>query len=283
MVKEWFRKHLLPKFKVTGVVFAVVCLVGLAVYLLLWKNPVLMLVVISFMLALAVLLVVLIAQKRGDVERENRKLDEELKEAEKELERLRHASLNVLDVQRVLKLNCYEIDTTIYSVLNQEVKEKNTTVRYMGTLKLDIKAEYGVDIKEIVCSLAKDGTLYLDNIRPRFLSFSSVPKKSWMNAEVLEKSKTFNIEGGWKVASKRAKAFAEVKEAFVTDLEQRLAEEGPMELKFLEGAIKKSVNQFLELMLKPYGYQFKEGLPRGKDDVAVPFMELLKSPKKYLT
>jgi len=214
--------------------------------------------------------------------------DKLLKEKEAEIQSLiqqkneiASTAFNVQDVKQILEISFFEAKTRIYRTMDRRTAIKNGERRFFGAMRLDITAKYGVNMKEIICSVGENKTLYLDNVEPRFLAFSS-RSSEWEIAECLERKKRlFNIGGeGWRVSREGQAEFARIKDEFRLGIEREIEQQGPMELGFLNEMIKEKVISALRIIIGHFGFTLKLGTPEKGSHV--PFEAFLESPQKYL-
>ena len=212
-----------------------------------------------------------------------------IREREKEIERLKRensimagTAFNVGDLRRTLELAVFEASTRIYRIMDENSEDKEREVRFFGALRLEITAKYGINFREMICSVGPEKTLYLENMEPRFLSFSS-RSAHWDISEALEKKRGIisRIKGRrWKVRSGNAAELEKRKETFRQKLEKEIEQKGPMELNFLAPIMKEKVKNALGIILGHYGFTVKSGLP--KEGSHVPLEAFLEQPGKYI-
>ncbi|MEM9051216.1 MAG: hypothetical protein AAGC47_04100 [Bacteroidota bacterium] len=116
--------------------------------------------------------------------------EEELEKVKTENEELRSRKFNLSSVRQILDVGLFEIDTNFTRTWNEELTTgEGKTVQFIGALKVDIVAKYGVDLQELRIKQTEDG-IELANLNLKSLSFSDLNYK-WVIAEVLEHKKPY--------------------------------------------------------------------------------------------
>jgi len=111
--------------------------------------------------------------------------EQALEKVKNENHELRSRKFNLSSVKQILDVGLFELDTNFTRTWNEEiVTDDGKTVQFIGALKVEIIAKYGVDLQELRIRQTDDG-IELANLNLKSLSFSDLNYK-WVIAEVLE-------------------------------------------------------------------------------------------------
>jgi hypothetical protein len=196
--------------------------------------------------------------KDAEIEELKSKLNEEESQLEKirlENEELRHRKLNVSAIKQILDVGLYEIDTNFTRTWNEElVTDSGKTVQFIGALKVDLIAKYGVDLKEMRMKSVGDEVL-IANLNLKSLSFTDL-NYNWVIAEVLEHKKPYLGS-----RHRRTNTLLELEANKIKErLQRRTHEEvkqGPEELETLTAILKKQLIHSIALLLGTKDEQVK--------------------------
>ena len=196
--------------------------------------------------------------KDDEIDQLKAKLDEEetqLQKIREENEELRHRKLNVSAVKQILDLGLFEVDTNFTRTWNEEIiTETGKTVQFIGALKVDLIAKYGIDLKELKVKM-KDDRVLIANLNLKSLSFSDL-NYDWVIAEVLEHKKPYL--GG---RHRRTNTMLELEANRIKErLQKRTHEEvkqGPEELETMTKILKKQLVHSIALLFNVSDGQVK--------------------------
>lgn len=116
--------------------------------------------------------------------------ENELKKIRNENEELRNRKFNLSAIRRILDVGLFEIDTNFTRTWNEELlTDDGKTVQFIGALRVDLIAKYGVDLNELRIKYdAKE--VQIANMHLKSLSFTDL-NYDWIIAEVLEHKKPY--------------------------------------------------------------------------------------------
>lgn len=176
--------------------------------------------------------------------------EEELEKVKYENEELRSRKFNLSSVRQILDVGLFEIDTNFTRTWNEELlTEEGKTVQFIGALKVDIVAKYGVDLQELRIKQTSNG-IELANLNLKSLSFSDL-NYNWIIAEVLEHKKPYIGSSHRRTNTVLDLEANKIKER----LQQKTHEEvknGPEEMTALTEVLK---NQMLHSVAAVLGYE----------------------------
>jgi ABC-type multidrug transport system fused ATPase/permease subunit len=181
----------------------------------------------------------------------DRKIAEQDKAIEKlasDVRELQQRKINISHITAILELNLIEIDSSYTRVFNNLYNEGK--LKFIGALRVDIKAKYGIDIKELRFKYeSENDTVLIYNLNPKFLSFSE-RKCDWLFAETMEYVKPFLGEHNWKIKNRNDKITFERSESIRKQTELEL-ENGIEELKWIEKPLQNQAVNILKTFLFP--------------------------------
>jgi len=190
--------------------------------------------------------------KDEEIERLTAKLETEELELDKirhENEELRSRKLNLSAIKQILDVGLFEVDTNFTRTWNEEmVTDEGKTVQFIGALRVDIVAKYGVDLTELRVKQEKDQVL-IAGMHLKSLSFTDL-NYDWIISEVLEHKKPYLGS-----SHKRTNSLLQVEANKIKErLQKRIHEEvkqGPEEMNaiidILRNQLIHSVSAFLGL------------------------------------
>lgn len=169
-----------------------------------------------------------------------------------ENEELRNRRLNVTDINHIIELSLIELNTSFTKTYNKEIEQDSRKLKFIGALKVQIKAKYGIDLKEMRLFFPEnENVIKVANVTPKFLSFSSRRFK-WEIAEMLEyKEKVFGSDH-WRSPQKAENITKEFMESQRQKLEEEI-ENSPEELKWIVEPLQKQIVSSLEMLLETSG------------------------------
>ena len=169
-----------------------------------------------------------------------------------ENEELRHRKLNVTDINHIIELSLVEINTSFTRTYNEEIETDNKKIKFIGALKVQIKAKYGIDLKEMKLFFPKnENVVKVANVTPKFLSFSSRRFK-WEISEMLEyKEKVFGSDH-WRSTKASENITKDIMEKKRQSLEEEI-ENSPEELAWIMEPLQKQIITSLEMILETSG------------------------------
>ncbi len=187
---------------------------------------------------------------------EIKKVRSEKKSMEQELEDYSKRKLNISEVNTVLELGLIEVDTSFKRTVNKQFMVKDRKVQFIGVLHVDFIAKYGVDFRKLMYKINEEQKeISIANAEPEFLSFSKRNIK-WEITEILEFNTPFMGSGHWRTNPKLDSIANEIKEE-TRILVEKETENGPGELKWVVGSLRKHVERALELIIGVQGYKIR--------------------------
>jgi len=188
--------------------------------------------------------------KDAEIDELKSKLNEEesqLERIRRENEELRHRKLNVSAIKQILDVGLYEIDTNFTRTWNEEMTTtEGKIVQFIGALKVDLIAKYGVDLKEMKVRSRGD-IVQIANLNLKSLSFTELDYH-WVIAEVLEHKKPYLGS-----RHRRTNTMLELEANRIKErLQKRTHEEvkqGPEELETLTAILKKQLIHSIALLM----------------------------------
>ena len=102
------------------------------------------------------------------------------------LQSLQKYKLNNTDIDHISKLSVLDINTSFTRTYNEILEHESKKYKFIGALKVFVKATYGVDMNKIKISIPENGrTLKISNVVPRFLTING-SKFNWELYELFE-------------------------------------------------------------------------------------------------
>ena len=134
-----------------------------------------------------------IRTKDAEIESLREKLikeDAQLSKVRSENEELRNRKFNLSAIRQILDVGLFEVDTNFTRTWNEEqISDEGKTIQFIGALKVDLIAKYGVDLNELRIKYNDDEVL-IANMNLKSLSFTDL-NYEWIIAEVLEHKKPY--------------------------------------------------------------------------------------------
>ena len=225
-----------------------VAIIAVAVLLIINKFLVYGIILIGFALVVYFLWNIFIKNRDKKIAELTKTID-----ANKQLiQELEQRKINISQITSILELNLLEIDSYYTRVFNRTYSDGK--LMFLGALRIDIKAKYGIDIKEL--KIKEEDNKVLVYIKPKFLSFTH-RKCDWQISETMELvergsfKKFFGAEDYWRRCND--KDTLNRCEVIRKETELQL-ENGIEELKWIEKPLQ---NQILNI-LKTFLFSQKE-------------------------
>ena len=173
--------------------------------------------------------------------------DATLSKIKSENEELRNRKFNLSAIRQILDVGLFEVDTNFTRTWNEEqITDEGKTIQFIGALKVDVVAKYGVDLNELRIKNTDDEVL-IANMNLKSLSFTDL-NYDWIIAEVLEHKKPY-LGGNHKRTNSLLQLEAN---KIMTRLQKRVHEEvkqGPDELNAVIEILKKQLTQSVAAFL----------------------------------
>lgn len=173
--------------------------------------------------------------------------DAQLSKMKSENEELRNRKFNLSAIRQILDVGLFEVDTNFTRTWNEEqITDQGKTIQFIGALKVDIVAKYGVDLNEMKIKYEGDEVL-IANMNLKSLSFTDL-NYDWIIAEVLEHKKPYL--GG---SHRRTNPLLQLEASKIKErLQKRVHEEvkkGPDELNTVIDILKKQLTHSVAAFL----------------------------------
>jgi len=185
--------------------------------------------------------------------------ESQLEKVKEENDELRTRKLNVSAIRQILDVGLFEIDTNFTRTWNEEIQtDMDKTVQFIGALKVNIVAKYGVDLKELRIKTEGEEVL-IANMNLKSLAFTDL-NYDWVISEVLEHKKPY-LGGN----HRRTNPMLELEANRIKErLQKRTHEEvkqGPEELEAITSILKRQLTHSIALLLgiKDDKVRFVEG------------------------
>ena len=173
--------------------------------------------------------------------------DAQLMKVRNENEELRNRKFNLSAIRQILDVGLFEVDTNFTRTWNEEqISDEGKTIQFIGALKVDLIAKYGVDLNELRIKYHNDEVL-IANMNLKSLSFTDL-NYDWIIAEVLEHKKPYL--GG---SHRRTNPLLQLEATKIKErLQKRVHEEvklGPDELNTVIDILKKQLTHSVAAFL----------------------------------
>lgn len=113
-----------------------------------------------------------------------------LSKVQSENDELRTRKFNLSAIREILDVGLFEVDTNFTRTWNEEqISDTGKTVQFIGALRVDMVAKYGVDLTKIRIKYT-DKEVLIANMDLKSLSFTDLDY-NWIIAEVLEHKKPY--------------------------------------------------------------------------------------------
>ncbi len=240
--------------------YVVVVLVVLSAILLLFNKAVVTgLIVLGTGVILVSFWELFLKEKENKIDQLSREIQlmkEENQNLKQTVDELSNRRLNITEVNEILDLGLIEVDTSFKRTVNKALKEGDRNVQFIGVLRVDFTAKYGIDFRKLKYRIDEERhEISIANANPQFLSFS---KRNciWEIAEILQYNEPFFGANHWKTNPKLDKLANQIKEEIRAGTE-RETENGPEELDWVIRPLRKHVETALELILGTRGYRIR--------------------------
>ncbi len=172
----------------------------------------------------------------------------EMNNIKEELNELRNRKLKISDIKSILDLGLMEVNTNFTRTWNKQFTHNKHEVHFIGALRVNIIAKFGIDLQELRFKYIKDlNELHVANVNPKFLSFSDLDY-SWEIAELLEYKKPYLGSNHWKKTEKLQHLGQSVKEELQNRIHQEV-KNGPEELEWMLIPLQKQIKNTIHLLL----------------------------------
>ena len=231
--------------KNTKLILSIIAIIAIAVLLILNKFLVYGLVLSGFAFVIYFLGNLFIKNKEEQIAA----LEKTINDNKSRIQELEQKKMNISQITAILEFGLFEIDTVFHRIFNRSIDDGR--LKFQGTLKIDIKAKYGIDLKELRFK-PEGNTILVYNLNPKFLSFSK-RECSWSFAETLEFVKPVIGENNWRIRDRNDIVTLMECETLRNQVEAEF-ENGIEELKWIEKPLQ---NQALNV-LKTFVFPKKE-------------------------
>jgi len=163
---------------------------------------------------------------------------------------LKERHFQITQIKSILEMNLFEIDTRFNRTINKTEQFNDREIRYIGSLRVSLKAKYGIDLKELRFKYMQESDeLIVANINPRFLSFGN-RKLEWEFFETLEYRRQLPLTvKRWMTSDDLAERAEKLKEDIRLQTEHSL-ESGPEEFAWIMEPIRENVENTIRIMFK---------------------------------
>jgi hypothetical protein len=163
---------------------------------------------------------------------------------------LKERHFQITQIKSILEMNLFEIDTRFNRTINKTEQFNDREIRYIGSLRVSLKAKYGIDLKELRFKYMQESDeLVVANINPRFLSFGN-RKLEWEFFETLEYRRQLPLTvKRWMTSDDLAERAEKLKEDIRLQTEHSL-ESGPEEFAWIMEPIRENVENTIRIMFK---------------------------------
>jgi regulator of replication initiation timing len=188
--------------------------------------------------------------KDREIETLKNRLQEEdalLVKVRSENDELRSRKLNLSAIRQILDVGLFEVDTNFTRTWNEEITtDDGKVVQFIGALRVDLIAKYGVDLTDLRVKYENDEVL-IANMELKSLSFTDLDY-DWTIAEVLEHKKPYVGD-----SHRRTNVMLELEANKIKDrLRKRTHEEvknGPEEMNAVINILKKQLSHSISMVL----------------------------------
>ena len=239
----------------------------LAVLLLFNKVFIIGLIVLGLTAFLVLLWEFLLKEKMQQIDTLNEellKVKAENQKLEQENEDYAKRKLNISEINTVLELGLFEVNTNFKRTVNQQFNSKGKDVQFIGVINVDFIAKYGVDFHKLMFKIDEENReIFIKNADPEFLSFTK-RACTWEIAEILELNTPFFGSEHWKTNPRLDHIASKLKEEIRAQVEKD-TENGPSELKWITEPLRHHVERALELIFGVKGYSIRFTELQGAD------------------
>ena len=207
------------------------------------------LVTVAILLGILLILKMVASEKDGKID----ELEKRVKANDSRIKELENRKISVSRITSIAELGLMEVDSSFTRVFNRTYDDGKK--RFVGALRIDIKAKYGVDLKELRFK-REAGRVKVANLNPKFLSVTG-RKCAWQIAETMElveanqmNRKLFGSEDYWRTRSRNDKFTMEICDEITRQTESEL-ENGIEELEWTEKIMRNQITAMLKLLFSP--------------------------------
>jgi cell division protein FtsB len=211
------------------------------------------------------------------ISEENERLKTRQAALEKEIHSVKDGRIKVLNIRPILELGLLEANCQIHKCFDEYYTQNNEPIiaindestglvnetatgkletvknRFMGTLRVDFIARYGVDMRKTRVKIDEDlRVVEVQGVEPRYLGCKGFPKTQWMYSISLRK----NWLGDW-LSDGEAKAIEGMSKDRCRALTEKSLQSGPEELEWLKEPLHNTIRNFLLATVVPSGYTLK--------------------------
>ena len=180
-------------------------------------------------------------------EQEKQKLESELAALKEKYDELSRSRLNVTGISPILHLSVLEIDTSF--TRSYERDSKNGIFSFVGALRADICAEYGIRLEDVRFRYEKDSdTLQLANFQPGLISYSK-KQITWDIARSYHKRSLLGMELAPADDEAAKKFTAKMKEHLRAELEKEIDDRKIEEFDWLAPIVRRQVCDAIRIAL----------------------------------
>lgn len=215
--------------------------------------------------------------KADKTDEENKRLKERQEYLEKEIHSLKDGRIKILNIKPILELGVLEANCRIHKCFDEyfdldnkpilaEIDESTGLIdetkmrllekvknRFMGALRIDFIARYGVDMKKMRIKIDDSlRVVEVQGVDPKYLGCKGFPNTQWMCSVPLRK----NWLGDW-VSDNEAKSIEGISKDKCRALTEKSLQAGPEELAWLKEPLHNTVRNFLLATVVPSGYTLK--------------------------
>jgi hypothetical protein len=163
---------------------------------------------------------------------------------------LRNRRLNITDIRHIIDLSLIELDTNFTKTFNEEIESSGKKMRFVGAIRVDITAKYGIDLNELMFKFPEgdDNTIKVANVNPKFLAFKSRNFK-WEISEILALKKSILAKEHWRSDMNTKSILNQICEQKRTQLEEEMNTQ-PRDMEWIIAPLRKHINTSLALVLE---------------------------------
>jgi Ca2+/Na+ antiporter len=207
------------------------------------------LVAVATLLGFYLILKMIVGEKDGKIE----EMERRIKDSDSRIRELEDRKISVSQISSIAELGLMEVDSSFTRVFNRTCDDGKK--RFIGALRIDIRAKYGVDLKELRFK-REAGKVKVANLNPKFLSVTG-KKCEWQIAETMElteanpmNKKLFGSEDYWRTRSRNDKLTMQICDEIMRQTELEM-ETGIEELEWTEKIMRNQIMGMLKLLFSP--------------------------------
>lgn len=233
-------------------ILILIVIISIAVVLILNKFLIYGIILIGLALGIYFIWDLLIKQRDKHIEelkKKNELKDEEIAAKELLIKELEQRKINISQIAAIFEIGLLEVDSSFTRVVNNN----SGKLKFFGALRIDIKAKYGIDLKEVRFKFDnQNNKILVYNLNPKFLSFSK-RNCDWLISETMELvertdiTKFFGAEDYWRTKGSNDRITMETCEKIRKKTELEL-ENGPEEFKWITEPLKNQIINTLKIL-----------------------------------